>query len=189
MPAAAFGDLKTKVDDRKKDPFCSLGSLQHVWIILPDDDYSKSANAAKGIFYCTFRMLTTRQDIALRPDVHLDPLEVRKYKTYGNSVEEDQYWAAAELHGRRLRSSDARFAGSKAIHRSGVPVVTSYSPALLPYYRQGARKRHYAITCPSERYANGIGWSFRARRKGVWANTDKMEAEVPANMEKMAGEG
>ncbi|KAJ7499870.1 hypothetical protein FB451DRAFT_1014815 [Mycena latifolia] len=64
----------------------------------------------------------------------------RRHKTYRNALEEDRYWAAAEQHGRRLRSSDARFAGSAAIHKLGVPVVTSYSPALLPYYRQGGRK-------------------------------------------------
>ncbi|KAJ6579629.1 hypothetical protein DFH09DRAFT_913132 [Mycena vulgaris] len=64
----------------------------------------------------------------------------RKYRTYRNSLEEDEYWVAAELHGRRLRSSDARFAGSGAIHKLGIPVVTSYAPALLPYYRQGVRQ-------------------------------------------------
>ncbi|KAJ7775692.1 hypothetical protein DFH07DRAFT_799435 [Mycena maculata] len=63
----------------------------------------------------------------------------KKYRTYLNALEEAQYWAAAELHGRRLRSSDARFAGSRGGEKAHIPVITSYTPALLPYYRQVQR--------------------------------------------------
>ncbi|KAJ6473157.1 hypothetical protein C8R45DRAFT_1012429 [Mycena sanguinolenta] len=64
----------------------------------------------------------------------------KKYSTYRSALEEDQYWAAAELYGRRLRSSDARLRGRGA-SEVRIPVVTSYVPALLPWYRQRRRKK------------------------------------------------
>ncbi|KAJ7235292.1 hypothetical protein B0H12DRAFT_999837, partial [Mycena haematopus] len=64
-----------------------------------------------------------------------------KYSTYGSAWEEDQYWAAAELYGRRLRSSDARFGRATRAIEEHIPVVTSYVPALLPWYRQRGRKK------------------------------------------------
>ncbi|KAJ7476853.1 hypothetical protein B0H11DRAFT_1917279 [Mycena galericulata] len=73
-------------------------------------------------------------------------LPSRKYDTYPNALEEAKYWAAAELHGRRLRSSDARFAGPKRAEEWRIPVVTSYTPALLPYYRQ--RRQSGRKQCP-----------------------------------------
>ncbi|KAJ7342605.1 hypothetical protein DFH08DRAFT_874601 [Mycena albidolilacea] len=60
----------------------------------------------------------------------------RKY----SPLQEDQYWAAAELYGRRLRSSDARFRGTRTAIENRIPVVTSYTPALLPWYRQRRRR-------------------------------------------------
>ncbi|KAJ7815987.1 hypothetical protein B0H14DRAFT_2374925 [Mycena olivaceomarginata] len=56
----------------------------------------------------------------------------RKYSPYGSPLQEDQYWAAAELYGRRLRSSD---------RANRIPVITSYTPALLPWYRQRRRRK------------------------------------------------
>ncbi|KAJ7071724.1 hypothetical protein B0H15DRAFT_870340 [Mycena belliarum] len=90
-----------------------------------------------------WRLLWRNRPAALRPD--------RRYQKYNNADEEDRYWETAELHGRRLRSSDARFAGSECIRKKGFPVVTSYSPALLPYYRQGSKKvpRRYHLSLRS----------------------------------------
>ncbi|KAJ6544320.1 hypothetical protein B0H19DRAFT_1034714 [Mycena capillaripes] len=65
----------------------------------------------------------------------------RKYSTYRSALQEDQYWAAAELYGRRLRSSDVRFGRARAVNEGRIPVVTSYTPALLPWYRQRRRKK------------------------------------------------
>lgn len=68
-------------------------------------------------------------------------LPAPKYDTYRSALQEEQYWAAAELYGRRLRSSDARFGGARAANEDRIPVVTSYVPALLPWYRQRRRKK------------------------------------------------
>lgn len=65
----------------------------------------------------------------------------RKYSPYGSPLQEDQYWAAAELYGRRLRSSDARFRGTRTAIENRIPVITSYTPALLPWYRQRRRRK------------------------------------------------
>ncbi|KAJ7196983.1 hypothetical protein GGX14DRAFT_526491 [Mycena pura] len=65
----------------------------------------------------------------------------RSYTTYRTTQEVDRYWAAAEVYGRRLRSSDARFGGRRPEKASHIPAVTSYTPALLPYYRQRKRKK------------------------------------------------
>ncbi|KAJ7661471.1 hypothetical protein DFH06DRAFT_1192349 [Mycena polygramma] len=64
-----------------------------------------------------------------------------KYNTYKSAVEEDRYWAAAECYGRRLQRSDARFSGPTAEKQSRIPVVSSYTPALLPWYRQRRKKK------------------------------------------------
>ncbi|KAJ6615466.1 hypothetical protein B0H10DRAFT_2040593 [Mycena sp. CBHHK59/15] len=59
----------------------------------------------------------------------------RKHDIYQDALEEARYWAAAERYGRRLRTSDARFAGRR-IEQPKIPAVTYYTPALLPWYRQ-----------------------------------------------------
>ncbi|KAJ6506398.1 hypothetical protein C8R47DRAFT_967378, partial [Mycena vitilis] len=64
-----------------------------------------------------------------------------KYNRYKNALEEDQYWAAAERYGHRLQRSDARFRGQTAEKQSRIPVVSSYTPALLPWHRQKRKKK------------------------------------------------
>ncbi|KAJ7213255.1 hypothetical protein C8J57DRAFT_1397744 [Mycena rebaudengoi] len=64
----------------------------------------------------------------------------KKYDTYRDLEQEARYWAAAEAHGKRLRPSDAKFAGSRGIRQPETPLVTYYTPAILPYYREGRRK-------------------------------------------------
>ncbi|KAK7053737.1 hypothetical protein R3P38DRAFT_2601476 [Favolaschia claudopus] len=64
----------------------------------------------------------------------------RRYRTYRNTLEEDQYWVAAQKYGRLIRMSDARFVGTKGGRKYCLPLISSYTPALLPWYRQGRRK-------------------------------------------------
>ncbi|KAF8173883.1 hypothetical protein K438DRAFT_1940137 [Mycena galopus ATCC 62051] len=99
----------------------------------------------------------------------------RKYSTYGSALQEDQYWAAAELYGRRLRSSDARFGRlGRGKIENGIPVVTSYMPALLPWYRQRRRNKtpEYYLSlravCKWHRMVFPgpfFGWYLKAKQK------------------------
>lgn len=55
--------------------------------------------------------------------------------TYLTLKEEKQYWLESDLYRRQLRFSDARFGRSKIQSESPLPLVTYYTPRLLPAYR------------------------------------------------------
>ncbi|KAJ7166039.1 hypothetical protein C8R46DRAFT_1096935 [Mycena filopes] len=61
----------------------------------------------------------------------------RRYRTYSTALEKDRYWKSATMYRRRLQRSDARFRGSGTAEPPTIPVLlTSYTPALLPRYRE-----------------------------------------------------
>lgn len=59
----------------------------------------------------------------------------QKTCTYKTARLEERYWRTAERDRHQLHSSDAKFKGLKSQTEREIPLIMSYTPALLPSYR------------------------------------------------------
>ncbi|KAH7930346.1 hypothetical protein BV22DRAFT_74430 [Leucogyrophana mollusca] len=60
------------------------------------------------------------------------------YNTYATPEDEARYWRAAVRHRRLIDASDARTAVGKPSTLTPIPLVTYYTPRLLPTYRNSS---------------------------------------------------